>query len=268
MATDFQSLLTQAQCFMCYGVSLDEGVELALLQQWALNGSLLNGIQLAWHFDADVQANNGAFDSVTNYFLAINNQGNLKPSTVPGLLNNAVNCNPTNALQIDGLVENTPNGNVNLHMVADRTVSLWLFPKNNGLFRPTALVAGVYNDITGGEWVMFYNPTAVSVEVALVDAAFNFYSVTSAMPVTWNHVVMTFNHAAKSISMYLNGVLVGSATAPALNILTIPFVMGDDGTQDNNGQCAVDELDVWNRILTPAEITDLYNSGTGKAYPF
>lgn len=33
MATDAQSLLTQAKCFMCYGVSLYEGLKLALLAQ-------------------------------------------------------------------------------------------------------------------------------------------------------------------------------------------------------------------------------------------
>ena len=29
----------------------------------------------------------------------------------------------------------------------------------------------------------------------------------------------------------------------------------------------VDELGIWDRVLTPTEITELYNSGVGKQYP-
>ena len=31
---------------------------------------------------------------------------------------------------------------------------------------------------------------------------------------------------------------------------------------------SIDEMGVWNRILTPTEIGQLYNSGNGLAYPF
>ncbi len=30
----------------------------------------------------------------------------------------------------------------------------------------------------------------------------------------------------------------------------------------------VDELAIWNRALSAAEVTQLYNSGAGKQYPF
>jgi len=30
----------------------------------------------------------------------------------------------------------------------------------------------------------------------------------------------------------------------------------------------VDEVGIWNKVLTSGEITDLYNSGSGLAYPF
>jgi len=43
MATDAQSLLTQAQCYMCMGVSLAQALELALLAQIVTNGSTGGG---------------------------------------------------------------------------------------------------------------------------------------------------------------------------------------------------------------------------------
>jgi hypothetical protein len=44
--------------------------------------------------------------------------------------------------------------------------------------------------------------------------------------------------------------------------------MGYDNsnTQWSNG--SLDEIGIWNRALTTGEISTLYNSGSGKGYPF
>ncbi|CAB4152755.1 Concanavalin A-like lectin/glucanases superfamily [uncultured Caudovirales phage] len=38
------------------------------------------------------------------------------------------------------------------------------------------------------------------------------------------------------------------------------------GYLENNGK--TDEIGIWNKVLTPTEITELYNSGSGKFYPY
>lgn len=78
--------------------------------------------------------------------------------------------------------------------------------------------------------------------------------------------------------MYLNGVLKDLTTTQGTNDLkphknsflinTFPFRIGSY-TYDNYSSYAVfngfvDELGVWNRVLTQSEITELYNNGLGK----
>jgi hypothetical protein len=69
--------------------------------------------------------------------------------------------------------------------------------------------------------------------------------------------------------MYLNGSLLYTDPAFSSNYSTYTtrFSIGNF----NNGQFSsanVDEVGVWNRVLTSAEVTQLYNSGAGLQYPF
>ena len=84
---------------------------------------------------------------------------------------------------------------------------------------------------------------------------------------TWNHCVMTYDGAG-NVNLYKNGVNVGSGS-----------VSWTDGTGASNTYIGtyngisnyftglLDEIGIWNRVLTPSEVTELYNSGAGKQYP-
>ncbi|MEM7395525.1 MAG: LamG-like jellyroll fold domain-containing protein, partial [Verrucomicrobiota bacterium] len=82
----------------------------------------------------------------------------------------------------------------------------------------------------------------------------------------WHHLVFTFDAAASSAKhVYVDGVLVASAgsvgvTDPALNTLPMGF-----GSSDDLEKCMAlfDEVAIWNRVITPAEINHLYNGGAG-----
>jgi hypothetical protein len=93
----------------------------------------------------------------------------------------------------------------------------------------------------------------------------------------WYHVSVTLDRDDK-IKMYVNGVLQNLTTTSGTNDLkphknsflinTFPFRIGTY-TYNNYGSWAefngtVDELGVWNRVLTQSEITELYNNGLGK----
>ena len=92
---------------------------------------------------------------------------------------------------------------------------------------------------------------------------------------TWYHVVITRKASTRS-RMYINGSLVvanASSLNPTYVTTSIP-IPSSIGAWKYNASSAimylngkVDALNVWNRELTAADVTDLYNAGTGKQYP-
>lgn len=107
-------------------------------------------------------------------------------------------------------------------------------------------------------------------------------SVGSVANNTWNHVVITYNptNGATGDKIYINGTLDKSnpALAPSgsgsLNY-TSPMkacigARNPGGTAINllsNGT-SLDEVNIWTKELTATEITELYNAGAGKFYPY
>ncbi len=77
----------------------------------------------------------------------------------------------------------------------------------------------------------------------------------------WHHYLFTFNGSTKTL--YLDGVSVHSAAASAQssnsNVLTVGSRSGSYGF---NG--SLDEVRIYNRALSAAEVTALYNSGSAK----
>jgi hypothetical protein len=92
----------------------------------------------------------------------------------------------------------------------------------------------------------------------------------------WYHVGVTFD--GNTVLSYLNGSLVqtwvsgpiNTLDAPAGDVLNRCRIRIGDGLYVPfkwfNG--SIDEVGVWNRVLTPAEVAELYNSGAGKSHPF
>jgi len=82
---------------------------------------------------------------------------------------------------------------------------------------------------------------------------------------TWYHVVMNHKSADNNNTFYIDGTLVYSEVYD-YGDESFDFVVGrfSAGTGDYDG--TVDEVGVWNRELTTAEITQLYNGGTGISY--
>lgn len=82
------------------------------------------------------------------------------------------------------------------------------------------------------------------------------------MPVgVWMHLAATFD--GTTFKFYTNGVLVpgtGSSTGKLGPQNNSPLVIGGSGLCENY-QGLIDELSIYNRELTQAEITDIYNAG-------
>jgi hypothetical protein len=86
---------------------------------------------------------------------------------------------------------------------------------------------------------------------------------------TWNHYVVTASPDA--MLLYINNSLAGTMALPADNSFTgLSFsdFLGEGSLGNYPIDGSVDEVGVWNRPLTVAEINTLYNAGAAKTYPF
>lgn len=83
---------------------------------------------------------------------------------------------------------------------------------------------------------------------------------------TWYHCVIV-QHSNVSVSLYVNNTKTNT-TATTYIATVSQFYLGYLGRSSVwyfDG--LIDEVGVWNRALSDAEVSDLYNSGAGLAYP-
>ena len=100
---------------------------------------------------------------------------------------------------------------------------------------------------------------------------------TNTIPATtWTHVVLTVS--TSTAKLYLNGVYEATWAVTAGTPASDGVVIGTDGSGAHPMNGRVDELGIWSKVLTDGgvdltetatgEIAELYNSGSGFAYPF
>jgi hypothetical protein len=83
---------------------------------------------------------------------------------------------------------------------------------------------------------------------------------------TMYHIVFAWDASLHSLEIFVNGSSIGTDASGTLTSIyngTAPVVIGGPGADG-----IVDEVGYWSRLLTSAEVTSLYNSGAGLAYPF
>ncbi len=98
---------------------------------------------------------------------------------------------------------------------------------------------------------------------------------------SWNHVSVTWDSSAKSLKIYLNGVLTttslvqGSAVSGIGNISNSSYAGLIGAYIDSNGSSKtlyyngkMDSIATWNKVLSSTEVIQLYNNGVGGEYPF
>jgi hypothetical protein len=81
----------------------------------------------------------------------------------------------------------------------------------------------------------------------------------------WHHVVWTYDGV--NTTCFLDGVSWTPAAASP-DTASGPIVIGKSIIMMDKFTGCIDEIALWNRVLTFTEITQLYNAGAGKQYPF
>lgn len=81
---------------------------------------------------------------------------------------------------------------------------------------------------------------------------------------TWIHLVLTYDKDTKEVRLYTDGTL-DTAIDPVtltdpLNLGSGDLRVGGDAYNDNDASALIDEAAVWTRVLSAAEVTELYNA--------
>jgi hypothetical protein len=144
-------------------------------------------------------------------------------------------------------MNNIPMGN------SARTLSVWMNPSSiSNLWTLTAI--GYGSPSTNNAFMFGLGNNIISVQGWVSD-----YSSPLTYTVgQWMHAVCTYD--GTNIKIYVDGALIGSGTNTLWNTTGTEFYFGARPSQGNSffpGQ--LDDIGIWNRALTPQEITDLYN---------
>lgn len=167
----------------------------------------------------------------------------------------------------------------------DFTISVWFRHDNQTAFYSSALAcyADEVDDTPGGGGT--FNNTNLAWKLTLEQDGFNSpdhfeFTISSDGTTdttsisggaytnnTLYHVVATKDNT--DIKIYVNGVVKAADMTPSIYgstsdlFINKPAFFADSGTDS-----FIDEVGFWTRALTGDEVAELYNSGTGKFYPF
>jgi hypothetical protein len=155
-------------------------------------------------------------------------------------------------------------------LTGDGSISAWIYPTGQAASYSIIVSKMDYNNDLKGYilWQQGLNIRAGGGSATGAD-----YIADGNVSVTkdaWTLIVYTWDVVAGTMKIYKNG------DSPYVdNGLVITFVSNYAGFQIGHNSYygtsfvgTLDEVGLWDRALTDAEVLELYNSGTGKTYPF
>lgn len=197
-------------------------------------------------------ANNGAYDQIWD------NRASLFPA---GSLTNTI------SRQYDGVNDYDDFGNNYTFEVSQAfSVSLWVKPNNLAATR--CLVSKCSNDanVYGYNIQHLITTGRIQLQMRSSGGTFPVHSFTSALTAgVWQHLVVTYAGGSNinGARCYINAVVgdtPGSSVLSGSFSNTASFILGARNTAFPYSGL-IDEVTVWNKALSAAEVTELYNSG-------
>jgi|GEM_PF-1475903 len=77
---------------------------------------------------------------------------------------------------------------------------------------------------------------------------------------TWTHVAVTFDDAKDQVQFYINGVLTETLTnTGTITPTTTPMGIGSDGYYNDQFYGVLDDIRIFDKVLSPTEISAIYN---------
>lgn len=229
------ALLAGSMCLLTPSASGD--IITDLLSYWKLDES--SGDAIDAHGDVDLTVSGASYGGT-------------------GIINDGFDFDGNDKLRKTGITGN-PLDATDLSMVA------WVNPTALGGFQR---ILGAANTGGSNRYSLLFNGDKLAYQIDGTGHADP--STTAVSDGVLTHIAVVFDASANNVKYYINGTLDGNEPTDANEIdanLTI-FCIG--ANSDGNLQFftgVIDEVGVWNKALTQAEITALYNGGNGLAYP-
>ena len=212
-----------------------------------VSGSLTQGLVGYWPFcgNANDDSGNGNNGTVNGATLTNDRFGNA---------NSAYNFNGTN--NFIELVNSAQLDNMN-----DFSISTWYQVNNTSPQFQFLVSKDLMGDPPNGDWDFYVNYNKVKFDITINTNNNSGTQSSLILPNTWNHALITRNSSSGLINIYINGILENSFTGyigPYSNTQKMNF--GRQGSSNQhflNGK--LDDIGIWNRALTPSEVTQLFN---------
>lgn len=205
------------------------------------------------------EASGNAADSVGSNTLT--NVGTVTYSA--GKINNGANFTSGKYLTI--------NSNTSLQLVGDMTISCWAYYTSGGSGGPMVTKSNGSASNVNYEFEFVWqslNSGTNQLDWASSNTS-NFYlnhstTIPTLSANTWYHMVAV--RSSGNITFYVNGTSYAGTgwhgASSNIGASTIPFQVGQ--RYDNyNFPGSLDEVGIWSRAITSAEVTQLYNGGAG-----
>lgn len=266
MACDPNTLLSDARCFECLTEPQRAEIITSLYCQLASgpSSSLLNGLIAYWNMDETGSI--ARQDSFTgNHDLAV--VGSV-PSAA-GVLGNAASFNGVAAPNTNYLINSDAAWDLQIPFTVCCSFKLNTIAVDQSILGPYS-ETGLFGGQPDG-WHFFFNLTSTSLAVRYADGG-NAAIDQAVSPIVLSAGVWYFASAVLSVDGFTH-LRVNNGPEYTDNHLQptaagIPLRVGSDHINLLPMNGFVDNVGIWNRELTDAELTTLYNSGAGLNYPF
>jgi len=154
--------------------------------------------------------------------------------------------------------------NAGLQPASALTFSKWIYINN----APVSFCSIGGDTIAGSAFGYVFDMDTTSINFRIGNGTWGSVSTTFTTG-AWIHLVGTWD--GTTATLYKNGVSVGTPTSKASITYTgCGLSFGNyytDTTSANMFDGRIDEVGIWSRALTADEISQIYNSGRGNAYP-
>lgn len=219
----------------------------------------------------------GALPAPTDRWNLDEGSGTTAYDSGPGLHNATLGGSPTwagaapgsgttrGSLALDGSSDYALTSGTVLDTTKSFTISAWAYPTAASHYGTIATECGTVHcalyleENTSGEWEF---AAENSDDSTATDAEVN--ATTPVTLNTWTHVVGVFDANAMTVTLYVNGALVGTSSKSAAYSAVNPLVIGGadygsgvSGSWEGN----LADIRVWNQALTATQVSEVYNDG-------
>lgn len=211
------------------------------------SSSLLNGIVAYWKFDegtgtitADATGNGHAVTLVNS------------PAWAAGKINDGLSFNGSTNYGTFGPITGLPSLSISAWIKTTTVSSAAMIVGSSGATNFQVRVASGKAGVICGQPGEALSPLA---------------GTTTINDGNWHHIVFTNDPAGNAV-LYVDAASEASEAGANLSAYDMAEIarLGYSSAQYFNG--TIDEVGIWNRALTAAEVTELYNAGAGNQYPF